>query len=82
MINVALDCHTKSPIPKYALLDGLKSEFELQYEIDKSVSIVNATGFKLNYYSMNDKAKNISYKPKFTSLNGIIEQIQFLYKTI
>jgi len=81
-INTALDCYTKSPISKFDLLDELKSEFELRYEIDKSVSIVNATGFKLNYYSMNDKAKNVSYKPKFTSLNGIIEQIQFLYKII
>ena len=81
-INMALDCYTKSPISKFDLLDELKSEFELRYEIDKSVSIVNATGFKLNYYSMNDKAKNVSYKPKFTSLNGIIEQIQFLYKII
>ena len=35
---------------------------------------VYATGVKFNYCLINDIAKNMSYKPKVASLNGIIEQ--------
>ena len=81
-MNISLDCYTKSPVSKFDLLSELESKFGLRYEIDKNINTVNATGVKLNYYSTNDKAKNISYKPKVTSLNGIIKQIQLLYKII
>jgi hypothetical protein len=73
--NMTLDCYTNSPVSKFDLLDGLKSEFGLRYEIDKSVNIVNATGVKFNYYSVNNMAKNIRYKPNNTSLDGVIQEI-------
>ena len=74
-INTALDCYTKSPVSKFDLLDELESEFGLKYEIDKGANIVNATGVKLNYYSTNMAAKKMGYKPKITSLDGIIQEI-------
>ena len=73
-INMALDCYTKSPISKFDLLDELKSEFGLRYEIDKSVNIVNATGCKLNYYSINKLTGRFKYFPKNTSINGIFKE--------
>ncbi|MBL7004977.1 MAG: NAD-dependent epimerase/dehydratase family protein [Gammaproteobacteria bacterium] len=69
--NTALDCYTKSPVSKFDLLSEFESKFGLKYEIDENISIINATGVKLNYYSTNDIAKNIGYKPKKTSLDGI-----------
>ncbi len=74
-INVALDCYTKSPISKFDLLDELEERFGLQYEAGKDANIVNATGVKFNYYSTNNNAKNIGYKPKNTSLKGVVEEI-------
>jgi nucleoside-diphosphate-sugar epimerase len=74
-INTALDCYTKSPVSKFYLLDELKSEFGLRYEIDKGVDIINATGGKINYFSINSAAKNIGYKPKCTSFGGIFKEI-------
>ena len=44
-------------------------------EISKGVKVVNATGVKINYYSLNKTAKSIGYNPKNTSLDGIIQEI-------
>jgi hypothetical protein len=74
-INTALDCYTKSPVSKFDLLDELESEFGLKYEVDKSVSIINSTGIKMNYYSTSRVSNNIGYKPKNTSKKGIIQII-------
>jgi hypothetical protein len=74
-INTALDCYTKSPISKFDLLNELKDEFGLKYEIDKSVNIVNATGVKINYYSTNYKAKSVGYSPQNTSLEGVTTEV-------
>ena len=76
--NTALDCYTKSPVSKFDLLSELESKFGLKYEIDESVGIINATGAKLNYYSTNDMAKNIGYKPNNTSKDGIVQEIALL----
>jgi nucleoside-diphosphate-sugar epimerase len=77
-LNAALDCYTKSPVSKFDLLAGLKSEFGLKYEVDKKVGIINATGIKLNYFSTNDMAKNIGYKPNNNSQDGITKEFVLL----
>jgi nucleoside-diphosphate-sugar epimerase len=81
-INTALDCYTKRPISKFDLLNELRSEFGLKYEIEKNISIVNATGVKVNYYSVNRRAIKLSYRPKRNSLKGIIQEIQTLKKKL
>jgi len=80
-INTVLDCYTKSPVSKFDLLDGLKEGFGLQYKVDKNVDIVNATGTKMNYYSLNNKiVDNLKYTPQFTSLNGIIQEMDIFFR--
>jgi nucleoside-diphosphate-sugar epimerase len=74
-VNIALDCYTKAPISKFDLLSKLKAKFELRFEIDSSVSIVNATGNKLNYYSTNKTARNIGYISKNNSIDGIVQEL-------
>ena len=78
-INTVLDCYTKSPVSKFDLLDELKKGFGLRYTVDKSVAIVNATGFKMNYYSLNKIAYNLKYTPQFTSFNGIIQEMDIFF---
>ena len=77
-MNTAIDCYTQAPVSKFDLLDGLKGEFGLKYEVDKNVNIVNATGLKTNYYSVNKIAENIGYKPKNISIVGIVQEIKLL----
>jgi len=74
-INIALDCYTKSPVLKFDLLSEFGSKFGLKYEVDKDIDIVNATGAKLNYYSVNKVAKGMGYNPKNTSLEGIFQEV-------
>ena len=74
-INTALDCYTKSPVSKFDLLSELEREFGLQYNVDKSAKIVNATGAKINYYSVNKAAGVIGYSPAYGSLDGVLQEI-------
>ena len=79
-INTVLDCYTKSPISKCDLLDELESEFGLEYEIEDNVDVVNATRFKLNYYSLNKMCNGIGYRPIKTSMEGVVQEIRLLIK--
>jgi nucleoside-diphosphate-sugar epimerase len=78
-INTALDCYTNAPVAKLDLLLKLKEKFGLEYQIEKSINIVNATGVKFNYYSTNTIAKSIKYNPKNNSLDGIIKELSTLF---
>jgi len=77
-INTALDCYSKEPIDKKSLLEVMEERFELQYKTIQSRTL-NATGKKPNYYSINKKAKELGYEPKYTSLENIIGGIQKIY---
>ena len=74
-INLALDCYTKAPVSKLDLLANFESKFGMQYKINKSVDIINATGAKLNYYSVNKAAGVIGYSPAYGSLDGVLQEI-------
>jgi hypothetical protein len=47
-------------------------------KIDKNTKIINATGVKLNYCSINRSAKNIGYSPKYTSKSAILKEARIL----
>ena len=73
--NAVVDCYSKAPIDKPALLAAMQDNFDLRYEIiDASVG-VNATGSKPHYYSLNTKATDFGYQPSLTSLEGLITEI-------
>jgi len=78
LINIALDCYTKSPIAKFDLLPELKKNFGLKYSLNKNVDIVNATNLKLNYFSTNKTATKVGYFPDKNSLDGILEEINLI----
>jgi nucleoside-diphosphate-sugar epimerase len=72
--NQVFDCYTKDPVSKFSLLERFKYDFGLQYRIVDSGVKSSATGSKFNYYSLNQSVSKIGYTPKFTSLNGILEE--------
>lgn len=81
--NAALDCYTRAPIDKPALLAAMGRQFGLDYRIaaagadraggvDGAAPAVNATGAKPHYYSLNRKAAGFGYHPAYTSLDGLL----------
>lgn len=74
--NMPVDCYTKEPVGKLELLDELEKKFGLHYEFVESVGIVNVTGLKVNYYSMQRDAEQFGYVPQHSSVSGIFEQIE------
>ena len=79
-VNMALDCYTKSSVSKLDLLSKLKNIFNLQYSFERMPKIIDATGVKQCYYSVNRSANKIGYIPKNTSLDGVVEEIYFLLR--
>jgi nucleoside-diphosphate-sugar epimerase len=76
--NAVVDCYSKAPIDKPALLTAMQENFGLQYEIIETSAGVNATGSKPHYYSLNTKADNFGYQPNFTSLEGLLLEVNEL----
>lgn len=75
--NMALDCYTKKPIEKLELLKECSSRFGLDYQFVQNAG-VNATGSKLCYYSTNHIAHALGYKPLYTSLSCVMENIEII----
>ena len=71
-INAAVDCYSRAPIDKPALLVAMQDKFGLQYEITAANASVNATGYKPHYYSLNKRAADFGYIPTLTSLEGVL----------
>ena len=78
-INAALDCYTKSPVSKFDLLYNLKNKFGLNYEVDNSIKMTNATGVKKKYYSKYMLAEKVNYTPHNSSLSGIISEMEIFF---
>ena len=78
--NTAVDCYSKAPIEKPKLLHALKNLFGLNYELVSSVSVINSTGLKPYYYSLNKKAADYGYEPSLSSLDGIDEEFRKISK--
>lgn len=72
--NTAVDCYTRAPIDKPALLAALQGQFGLRYEVVGERAGVDATGIKPYYYSLNDRAADFGYAPTRASIDGIIEE--------
>lgn len=71
--NIAVDCYSKEPVDKLTLLETMKAHFGLQFELVKTSNLLNATGNKPHYYSLNKRASDFGYVPKYTSLEILIK---------
>lgn len=73
--NIGLDCYTKNSISKSEILNLFESRYGLQVEISKESKILNSTGLKSNYFSVNFKAGDYGYKPEFSSYDGLVDSL-------
>ena len=74
-VNLAIDCYTKSPVDKYTLLSEFSKRYGLKVSIIENHAHINATGIKVNYFSRNKIASGFGYSPKFSSLEGLVYQL-------
>ena len=80
--NAVVDCYSKAPIDKPALLAAMQDSFGLRYEIITTSAGINATGNKPHYYSLNTKAGDFGYQTSFTSLEGIMRETKLIIHDI
>ena len=80
--NAAVDCYSRAPVDKPTLLAAMQERFGLQYEILTAATGVNATGSKPHYYSLNRRAEDFGYRPKYTSLTGIMQEMESILNVI
>lgn len=76
--NATYDVYSSKPITKFEMIHHLQEHYGLKVNIINSESMFSVTGAKLNYYSCNDRAKEIGYLPNFTSSDTIFKEIAFL----
>jgi len=74
--NMAVDCYSKAPVDKMTLLEMMKKEFHLEYKVTDDDVSVNATGNKLNYYSLNKAAESFAYQPHIISLQCVLLELK------
>ena len=64
---------------KPTLLAAMQEKFGLQYEITGASASVNATGSKPYYYSLNTRAADFGYQPAWTSLEGVLQELEGVF---
>ena len=76
-ITIAFDLYSIKPIEKFELLNYLKSNNDLKFKIK---SKPNDSKSKNNYYSKSKKAQMLGYKPRYSSLDTILDELQYFLK--
>lgn len=69
--NGAFDSYSQASIDKFSILDFMKINYGLKYEIIENKLEDKSNMLKMNYFSENTTAKNIGYIPSMTSLESI-----------
>ncbi len=73
-LNEVYDVYSLKPVGKFEMLGRFKEEFGLKFKITDARKAPSATGIKSNYYSLNRRADALGYKPRYTSLDGLVEE--------
>jgi nucleoside-diphosphate-sugar epimerase len=80
-LNTVFDCFTKAPVKKLELLAILEREFSLTYNIKDNIGKPNFDKLKMNYFSENKLAESIGYFPQYSSIDGILRELNILLAT-
>lgn len=77
--NDVVDCYTLQPVDKLTLLAKMQERFGLNYEIRNGPAGINATGAKMNYFSVNKRATQFGYIPSIGSLEGVLAEVSLIH---
>ncbi|ERO63908.1 NAD-dependent epimerase/dehydratase family protein [Pseudomonas piscis] len=75
-LNQAIDCYSSAPADKLSILEEIRNNFSFTYILQEGFQSVNATGFKLNYYSLSRAPEVLKYRPTLSSIEGLIYEIK------
>lgn len=78
--NIAVDCYSKSPINKTTLLTIMQEKFGLIYETIESNADIDSRQLKSYYYSTNKRAASFGYKPAYSSIEGLLIELDYVQK--
>lgn len=78
-INRAVDLYSRLPISKDLLIEKMKERYGLRVSV-RNEPVPHATGVKENYYSTNQEARSLGYRPSMTSIDTIFEESDKLLK--
>jgi nucleoside-diphosphate-sugar epimerase len=73
-MNSAIDLYSKKPISKFEIIKYFQDKYGLTYKIKKILK--NKT--KTNYYTTK-KFNELGYKPKFSSMDSIMDESKFFF---
>jgi hypothetical protein len=79
-INTSFDVYSREPVSKLDLATHFHNKYGLTYEIVDNLAYTNLTGEKWCYYSTNQAARSIGYKPAFSSFEGLDNELDTLLK--
>ena len=81
-INDVFDLYSNKPIRKNELIDFLSKKYHvLAYSSGTNMpAFAGPTGFKKYYFSLSKKAEVLGYKPKYSSLDTISEELPYFLK--
>ena len=77
-LNQALDVNSSSPVSKLEILEYFTSEYGLKYESRNFSRNQSATGAKSNYYSTCTRASRIGYSPRFSSMDSLKHEANYI----
>ncbi|MBS3923063.1 MAG: NAD(P)-dependent oxidoreductase [Nitrosarchaeum sp.] len=75
-VNSSFDVYSKKSVSKFEILDFMEKKYGLKYKINKKN---NSENIKLNYYSNSKKLSSLEYNPKYTSLETIKTELEFMF---
>lgn len=76
--NDVLDVYSAKPATKFEILEHFALHHGLKYRVEAAYTAFTVTGSKDHYYSTNSKAASIGYVPRFSSIDGIENEITYL----
>lgn len=79
-MNEFFDVYSLKPVSKFEILEFLEKKYGLKYKINDILSKDNKIISKNIYCSKNQKAKDLGYKPFYTSLKCIENEVGIFLK--
>lgn len=77
-INDVLDVYSAKPATKFEILEHFALHHGLKYRVEGAYTTFTVTGSKDHYYSTNSKAASIGYAPRFSSIDGIEKEVNYI----
>ena len=80
-VNAAFDVYSRAPVGKFELLEFFAEQYGLRFRGVDDPPETSPTGPKQNYYSINRRAEDLGYFPRYTSMMCIMEEASIILAT-